>query len=296
MDDLGLRLKRAREARGLALKDLAAKTKLSASALEALERCDYARLPGGIFGRSFVRAYATEVGVNPDETVAEFVELLEKDERERAARTAVRPEVTADDRAFLERQRRALRVLQIVLGLLAILAIVLIGWQVRAWWQRSAARRAAVSGVQVLAAASEDPLPSSPAGATSVPGAGTAGAGAVLSVTATSVSSTTATTTPASMTSSGPFVLDPAEPLVIELEVATDCWVAVTADGRAAGSELMRAGSKRRFEGQRELTFDVGNAGAITWTINGRPAKPLGRAGVHVRTRVSRDNAASLLQ
>lgn len=42
-------------------------------ALEALERNDISRLPGGIFSRAFVRAYATEIGLDPEQTVAEFM-------------------------------------------------------------------------------------------------------------------------------------------------------------------------------------------------------------------------------
>ena len=39
------------------------------SALEALERNDISRLPGGIFSRAFVRSYAIEVGLDPEATI-----------------------------------------------------------------------------------------------------------------------------------------------------------------------------------------------------------------------------------
>ena len=42
-------------------------------ALEALERNDIPRLPGGIFSRAFVRSYAIEVGLDPDATIQEFI-------------------------------------------------------------------------------------------------------------------------------------------------------------------------------------------------------------------------------
>jgi cytoskeleton protein RodZ len=48
-------------------------TKLSVTALEALERNDISRLPGGIFSRGFVRAYASEVGIDPETTVRDFM-------------------------------------------------------------------------------------------------------------------------------------------------------------------------------------------------------------------------------
>ena len=74
MPDFGETLRHVREERGVSLRQIAAKTKISLSALEALERNDVAKLPGGIFSRSFVRAYAAEVGLDPDQTVAEFLD------------------------------------------------------------------------------------------------------------------------------------------------------------------------------------------------------------------------------
>jgi cytoskeletal protein RodZ len=60
----------------VSLRDIATHTKFSIAALEALERNDPSRLPGGIFARAFVRSYAAEVGLDPEATVREFVERL----------------------------------------------------------------------------------------------------------------------------------------------------------------------------------------------------------------------------
>jgi len=77
--DFGARLRAVREARGMSLRDIAATTKISLMALEALERNNVSRLPGGIFSRAFVRAYAKEVGLDPERTVREFVERFPDD-------------------------------------------------------------------------------------------------------------------------------------------------------------------------------------------------------------------------
>jgi transcriptional regulator with XRE-family HTH domain len=69
----GARLRRERERRQISLASIAANTKISASLLEGLERDDLARWPHGIFRRSFVRDYATAVGLDPDETIREFL-------------------------------------------------------------------------------------------------------------------------------------------------------------------------------------------------------------------------------
>jgi cytoskeletal protein RodZ len=71
--DFGLKMRRLREERGVSLRQIADATKISIGALEALERNDISRLPGGIFSRAFVRSYAAEVGLDPEQTVRDFM-------------------------------------------------------------------------------------------------------------------------------------------------------------------------------------------------------------------------------
>jgi cytoskeletal protein RodZ len=71
---VGAKLRKARERQGVSLRQIADATKISVSILQGLERNDIAQLPGGVFGRAFVRSFATAVGLNPEATVAEFVE------------------------------------------------------------------------------------------------------------------------------------------------------------------------------------------------------------------------------
>jgi cytoskeleton protein RodZ len=59
---IGEQLRLAREERGVALREISNQTRISMRYLEAIETNDYKRLPGGIFNRSFVKAYARCVG------------------------------------------------------------------------------------------------------------------------------------------------------------------------------------------------------------------------------------------
>lgn len=70
--DFGPRMKRLREHRGVSLREIAERTKISVRTLEALERDDIARLPGGIFSRSIVRAYADAIGSDAEGAVRDF--------------------------------------------------------------------------------------------------------------------------------------------------------------------------------------------------------------------------------
>src|SRR5512134_562422 len=79
MNDFGGKLRQARERKGISLRQIAASTKISVAALEGLERNDISKLPGGIFSRAFVRSYAIEVGLDPDETVRQFLQQFAGD-------------------------------------------------------------------------------------------------------------------------------------------------------------------------------------------------------------------------
>src|SRR5258706_7509764 len=68
------RLRRERERRQIALSSISANTKISASLFAALERDDVSRWPSGIFRRSFIRAYAQAIGLDPDVVAREFLE------------------------------------------------------------------------------------------------------------------------------------------------------------------------------------------------------------------------------
>jgi len=70
----GRRLRRERERRKIPLSSIAENTKISVSLFEDLERDDASRWPSGIFRKSFIRAYAQAVGLDPDETAREFLE------------------------------------------------------------------------------------------------------------------------------------------------------------------------------------------------------------------------------
>ena len=71
--DFGTRIRNRREERGVTLRQIADTTKISIGILDALERNDVSRMPGGIFSRAFVRLYAAEVGLDPEQTVRDFL-------------------------------------------------------------------------------------------------------------------------------------------------------------------------------------------------------------------------------
>ena len=88
---VGARLRAAREAKRLSVHAIATTTKIPVGALDALEEDDAARLPSGIFSRGFVRSYAAAVGLNPEQTVRDFVAQLPAPEHAMDAVSTDRP-------------------------------------------------------------------------------------------------------------------------------------------------------------------------------------------------------------
>jgi len=261
-DRLAPRLKHAREARGLSLREIATSTKISMVALEAVEAGDFSRLPGGIYSRAFIRAYAAAVGLDPEESVRDFVAELSTQERE-AARIRIRPAVSADDRAFLERQQRAIRIFRVAAVVVAVLVVALLAWLGWTFWPGNARAQAAPPVVSTTAAR-PPAVPPPPADPLPV--------------------------------RSEPLATAEREGLTVAFEVSGACWVQVTADGLVVLSRLLQAGERETVTADRELLLDVGNAGSFTWTINGQPAQSLGREGRHRQVTVTRENAATFLR
>jgi cytoskeleton protein RodZ len=83
MSTFGEELKRERELREISLREISEATKISLRHLEALERNDFQPLPGGVFNRGFVRAYAQFIGVDPEAMVNAY--LLEEQTQDSGA-------------------------------------------------------------------------------------------------------------------------------------------------------------------------------------------------------------------
>ena len=72
MAGFGENLRREREMRGITLDEISNTTKISIRLLESLESEDFSKLPGGIFTRSFIRAYANYLGLDEEHVMSEF--------------------------------------------------------------------------------------------------------------------------------------------------------------------------------------------------------------------------------
>ncbi len=82
-DSFGLRLRAARERRGITLDAIASRTKVPVTVWQAMERNDFENWPSGLFARAYVRDYARAVGLDPEEVVEEFCRYFPNGDRRR---------------------------------------------------------------------------------------------------------------------------------------------------------------------------------------------------------------------
>src|SRR5688572_4766855 len=116
MPTLGEELKRKREERNISLNEISESTRIGIRFLKAIDSDNYSILPGGIFTRSFIRAYAKQVGMNEDEAMGLYNEQLSpaKPETSNLSEVAQQSELTATRKTSrLEKKQAARQTLSI---------------------------------------------------------------------------------------------------------------------------------------------------------------------------------------
>ena len=137
---IGEKLRLEREARGIALRQISEQTRISIRYLEAIEADDYKRLPGGIFNRSFVRAYAKFVGVDEHAALEDYARTLrERGESDDEGSKVHQSLVYTDDGATTNRS--GLRTL--ILAIIILAALSLAVWAGLHFYQKSQRDRSA---------------------------------------------------------------------------------------------------------------------------------------------------------
>ena len=151
--DIGGFLRQARQARGLTLQQISQQTKVPPAVLEHIEHNRFDRLPGGVFTKGYLRAFAASVGVNGEQVVQEFV------------RQSAPPPPAAVAPPPVVRRELSLRVPVRVPVPIQIAGLSLLALAVGGYLMRDMGRRT----VDTASAVTETPLPVATTGNTSPP-------------------------------------------------------------------------------------------------------------------------------
>ena len=78
MRSLGEYLRAERLARGISLEQISADTRITIKMLQAVEEGDVEKLPAAVFTKGFLRAYAKQIGLDPEAVIVEYQDLIEE--------------------------------------------------------------------------------------------------------------------------------------------------------------------------------------------------------------------------
>ena len=290
----GETLRKAREARGWAVAEVAAQLNLTVQRLNEIEQGAFEKVPGLTFARGYVRTYAKLLGLDQAELVREFDAFT--------GSTAAESSVHS-----LERIEEPRNISQRVLKVVSVVALVGLSGLSFYWWQDQAERREqsmattslehvevegadgttqihpldepedqaveeaqqeaeqeqVLAGVDAETGSEASTDVTEPAVAATAPAAVSTVAEQANSV-PTAAQATTPVTTPA------PPVQMAAGEALIDLAFTADCWIQVKdATGKILHASLKRKGESFQIAGQAPLELRLGYARGASVRLNG---------------------------
>jgi cytoskeleton protein RodZ len=290
-------LKREREKRGITLDDVSLSTKIGLRMLRALEEEKFEQLPGGIFNKGFVRAYARHLGIDEEQAVADYLEA--------AAETAPPVEPVGHVPSPVRHEETGKEAEPgVPWGILAIVLLVLaLALSVWSYYTRESVKDAkgspraaatdpqsAPAGPSGTATASAPiaavPLPQKPVSAdvnsqidlagqrsnapvpTGIEGVGSTPKNPALSPDARVADD-------AAMHPSAPNV----GTFVVLIEAEENSWVSITADGKTILEGTLIAPAVKAVKAQKQIVVKAGNVGGLSFAFNGKKVPAQGGSG-----------------
>jgi len=271
MGAFGDKLRREREMRGITLAEIAESTKISKRNLKALEDEQFEVLPGGVFNRGFVRSYARFLGINEEQTVADYIAASNEQEAP-ADQFPLEIHEKEDNSPPLNPKRSIAPVL------LALVAVVLLvgGWT---FWIKHKPTRAETSEQQAPSPAAQRTSSSAPAPTTSTPSSQAVKAAEAPSADADKPG--------------GNEAQDQNGSISVVIKAKQNSWISVVADGQVLWEGMLSANTERTIQAGKELVLKTGNAAGIEVSYNG---KPLGALGKEKEVRTITFNTTGLQQ
>jgi cytoskeleton protein RodZ len=287
MGSFGDRLKKEREQRSISLDDIALSTKIGTRMLRALEEEKFDQLPGGIFNKGFVRAYARHLGLDEEQAITDYMTALGETQLKSAppeTSVASKPQLVVERPESLANEARESAV-EIPWGLLA-LGLLLVALLFATWSYYHRSRRDDRSAE--TPAPEMQPTPSKPSTGASqqiptVP-TETNRAPSTPIPTKDTPGSQPAPLAQAALHGSSQEVLSGAFTVLLKGNDPDDeCWVSIVADGQPPVEVTLAATQEKSIQANKEVIVRVGNPGAIDVFFNGKKLPALGGYGT-VRT------------
>jgi len=255
--------------RGVTLEEISAATRIATRFLQAIETEQWNQLPGGVFNRGFVRAVARYLGLDEENTVAEYT-LAVGDRQPVPVWTGSPPAVTPD-------QPWLAWIITAVI-VLVLLAGTWFGAKRFLAWR--AARRAAQAAAMNVA---------TPSQAGSVPQQASADLASPNNASSTQdPGSSVPTAAVANATGAAPAA-SAVDRFELKVEAAKKTKVIVVADQDVVFDGTMKAGENQLFSAADHFQVTAKDAGALRLELNGKSIAPIGLAGHSGKVTLTRD-------
>jgi cytoskeleton protein RodZ len=296
MGAFGDNLRRERELRGISLAEISESTKISKRWLQALEDEEFDVLPGGVFNRGFVRAYAHFLGINEEETIADYIAATNE---QPPPENQFPLEIHEKPGSPPLNPKRSL--VPVVLATMA-LVVVVSSW---AFWVKHRSVAVQRSSNSALLPVSMPAAPTSSAASPSqadnhatavqTPQVATAALGVEdISPDKSNARTPKVATSEAKIRpSSIRQTQDAARAFNVVIKARQDSWISISADGRMLWEGTLSENDERAVKADKELVLKTGNAAGIEVSYNG---KMLGTLGKDKQVRTLTFNTAGLQQ
>jgi cytoskeleton protein RodZ len=298
MGSFGDRLKKEREQRGVTLEDISLNTKIGTRLLRALEDEKFDQLPGGIFNKGFVRAYARHLGLDEDQTLADYLAALGSSQAIPVHNTEPlqfpppRAEVAEVEHSAGKQEDTQRR--EIPWGLLAVLLLVVaLAFASWSYFHRSPQTdrgRGGSTSTLESSAASSTVLDESARGVSAarhLPAQEGRNAPPSAPIPTTEQGKATASQVArAALHGAAPSAPAAAGMFTVVLkgnDQSEDCWVSIVVDGQAPTEAILQGPYEKVLQGKTEIVVKAGSIGALDVFFNGKKLPPLGDYG-EVRT------------
>jgi cytoskeleton protein RodZ len=245
-------LKALREAKGLSLQDIFESTRISVTNLKAIENGQYQLLPAPVFARTFIRSYAQVIGAESDILLASYEQYLQSVNAPPAQENEI-------GRDWLKPGGHGKRIIWLVSAALAAIVVMFLLYYNRPGPEIAATPTAPPVQTALdmkLAVQPEIPKPS-----------------------------------PDMKPEVQPETPKPVSEKKYHLfmEASEPVWIRIQEVGNQSEQRILQAGETIERFASSSITIDIGNAGGLAITFQGKSIGNVGKRGQVVHLRLPED-------
>ena len=255
---VGYTLRQERERQNLSISDIEEGTSIRSVYIEAIENGEYDKLPGAIYTKGFIKNYAKFLDMDAEAAAKEFAadlaELTAEEDTAKVAESATENVVEPEKKVESKPEKKSIgysiqdsgRNYSNLLIVAAVVLIAVVAGGLWSWLSSSEGDVAQVNPPQ------QQTQPATPE------------------------QQPTDNPTPVAKAEPAP---PPSDKVEIQARFNDRCWALVTVDGAVVQEGVIEGGQTLSWEGKENISFRLGNAGAVEFFQGGKSLGVQGAVG-----------------